>query len=287
MRKLKNLLISVSAASLVLTAAPVMAEESETQAVTEAISEVEEAAAAVSQEAAQATVSSDDDISASDQASLQTYVEQYIEMITSLSDAQMEEVLHPSSILTSSDASTQAAVQSWLDNREDLGAFSSFKEHEISVSDDTITIESTCEFANKEGLVTIVLNRDDFSMDSMTFSDNEKSLGKSMEEAALNTVMGLGVVFLVLFFLTFLIGQFKRISQLEQSWNKKNAPAPAAAPAAPAPAPVAAAPVQTAAPAAMDNGELIAVISAAIAAAEGTSTDGFVVRTIRKSKRSR
>ena len=31
-----------------------------------------------------------------------------------------------------------------------------------------------------------------------------------------------------------------------------------------------------------DDGELIAVIAAAIAAAEGTSTDGFVVRSIRR-----
>ena len=36
-----------------------------------------------------------------------------------------------------------------------------------------------------------------------------------------------------------------------------------------------------------DDGELVAVIAAAIAAAEGTTTDGFVVRSIRKVKRNR
>ena len=36
-----------------------------------------------------------------------------------------------------------------------------------------------------------------------------------------------------------------------------------------------------------DDTELIAVIAAAIAAAEGTSTDGFQVRTIRKVKRKK
>ncbi|WP_082246500.1 OadG family transporter subunit [Blautia obeum] len=51
---------------------------------------------------------------------------------------------------------------------------------------------------------------------------------------------------------------------------------------APTPAPVAAAPVQEA-----DNSELIAVIAAAIAASEGTSTDGFVVRSIRKINRKK
>ena len=58
------------------------------------------------------------------------------------------------------------------------------------------------------------------------------------------------------------------------------ASAPVQRPAAPAP--VAAAPVQEA-----DNSELIAVIAAAIAASEGTSTDGFVVRSIRKINRKK
>ena len=35
----------------------------------------------------------------------------------------------------------------------------------------------------------------------------------------------------------------------------------------------------------IDDGELIAVIAAAIAASENTSTDSFVVRSIRKSKK--
>ena len=57
---------------------------------------------------------------------------------------------------------------------------------------------------------------------------------------------------------------------------------PAAAPAkAPAPVP---APVQTPA---CDDKELAAVIAAAIAASEGTSPDGIVVRSIRKINRKR
>lgn len=35
-----------------------------------------------------------------------------------------------------------------------------------------------------------------------------------------------------------------------------------------------------------DDTELVAVITAAIAASTGTSSDGFVVRSIRKSKRN-
>ena len=61
----------------------------------------------------------------------------------------------------------------------------------------------------------------------------------------------------------------------------KAAPAPAAAPKA-APAPAVAAAVEEAEE--MDDTELVAVIAAAIAAAEGTTTDGFVVRSIKRRK---
>ena len=57
--------------------------------------------------------------------------------------------------------------------------------------------------------------------------------------------------------------------------------APVAAPKA-APAPAVAAAVEEAEE--MDDTELVAVIAAAIAAAEGTTTDGFVVRSIKRRK---
>ena len=91
----------------------------------------------------------------------------------------------------------------------------------------------------------------------------------------MNTIMGIAIVFIVLIFLSFLIYLFRFIPNQEA--NKK------AQAAAPAPAPVAA-PVEVAE---ADDTELIAVIAAAIAAAEGTTTDGFVVRSIRKINRKK
>ena len=72
----------------------------------------------------------------------------------------------------------------------------------------------------------------------------------------------------------------ERLSEVNQELEKAKKAAEEAA--APTPATVAAAPVQEA-----DNSELIAVIAAAIAASEGTSTDGFVVRSIRKINRKK
>ena len=109
------------------------------------------------------------------------------------------------------------------------------------------------------------------------------TLAQNMEKAAMNTVMGLGTVFVILVFLIFVISLFKYIPGLVEGKKKESAPAPAAA----APAPVVAAPVaEPAVEDVTDDGELIAVIAAAIAASEGkTSTDGFVVRSIRKVNR--
>ena len=101
-----------------------------------------------------------------------------------------------------------------------------------------------------------------------------------MQSAAVNTVIGIAIVFFILLFLSFVISLMKYIPKLEAALTKKNAPAPTKAPA---PAPAAPAPVEE--EELVDDGELVAVIAAAIAAAEGTSTDGFVVRSIRKSNK--
>ena len=105
----------------------------------------------------------------------------------------------------------------------------------------------------------------------MTISEVETT-GMKLNGAAVNTIMGVGCVFVVLIFLIFVISLFKYVGKIGQ---KETAPK-----AAPAPAPaVPAAPVEEDL---TDDLELVAVISAAIAASENTSTDSFVVRSMQK-----
>ena len=282
MRKYKGLFVSVSMAAMLMTSGTVFAEETETtEVVTEVASETEAASESVSEEAAVESEAQaaeevvEGGISASDRASLESYAQQSIEMIVGMDDAQAEEILHPSSILSKYQDSMVASVQSWVNAKEELGAYKQILAQDIEVDDD-IVIKTDCEFENGESVVTTTLSLDDLSLVSMEFATAEKTMGQKMEEAVLNTLMGVCVVFVMLFFLSFLISQFKHISKLEEGFKKKNAPA------APAPAPVAApAPVEE--EEVVDDGELIAVI----AAAEGTSTDGFVVRSIKKSNRNK
>lgn len=108
----------------------------------------------------------------------------------------------------------------------------------------------------------------------------EYTLGENMEQAAMNMLMGMGTVFLVLIFISFLISCFKYINRFEEKMKnrgKKEEPAPLPA-AEPEPAVVQAEEENLA-----DDLELVAVITAAIAASTGTSPSGLVVRSIRRA----
>ena len=109
-----------------------------------------------------------------------------------------------------------------------------------------------------------------------TFAACDGDLGKKLGNAGLNTLMGMGVVFLVLILISFVISAFGLVNKAEQR-KKANVPA------APAPVPAAPAPVEEESEEDLtDDLELVAVIAAAIAASENTSPDGLVVRSIRK-----
>ena len=110
------------------------------------------------------------------------------------------------------------------------------------------------------------------------------SIEDAMAEAAVNTVIGITVVFLALLFISFVISLFKYINKFEQKLAEKKAGKAPATKAEPTPDP-APAPVAEAAPE-MDDLDLIAVITAAIHAyeeAQGNNVTGdLVVRSIKK-----
>ena len=143
--------------------------------------------------------------------------------------------------------------------------------------EDFLTMISSWEAAEEE--CGAYVEHGDWTMESMDVSAHY-STGEILEKAGLNTVLGMGTVFVVLIFISFIIYLLGYIPKFQEKLankdkkveEKKEAPVQAA------PAPVAAA---------EDDAELVAVIAAAIAAAEGTSTDGFVVRSIKRRKSNR
>lgn len=179
------------------------------------------------------------------------------------------------------------AVESLESASEDMGSYMGIMSTEATVDEESAVINVTVDGSSHDAVIEVIV--DENGVESIT-TNVKYSFGESMEKAALNTLLGMGTVFVVLILICFIISGFKFISVLENRGKNKEADkaeAPKAAPApAPTPAPVAAVPVQE--ENLTDDLELVAVIAAAIAASEGrTTTDGLVVKSIRKANKNK
>lgn len=168
----------------------------------------------------------------------------------------------------------------YLDMIEKAGAFVEYEEAESTSTDDgmvIITRKAICENRN----VKFTFNYDMLNDYSVVWTvELESSTGEVVAKAGLNTLMGMGTVFCVLIFIIFVISLFKLLSysgkKKDTADDVKPEVVPQAQPAIPVPAEAA------------SDDEIIAVISAAIAAYEEEAqgmdvpADGLIVRSIRK-----
>lgn len=222
----------------------------------------------------------------------QTRFEQYAEFVVQNFEAMTTEQLDSFSDMRDLQLDTQlmsaglpvdgedflTMISSWEAAEEECGAYVEHGDWTMEVKNDGVSLTSEAKYENRDA--DIVFSFDEKgNMESMDVSAHY-STGEILEKAGLNTVLGMGTVFVVLIFISFIIYLLGYIPKLQEKLankdkkveEKKEAPVQAA------PAPVAAA---------EDDAELVAVIAAAIAAAEGTSTDGFVVRSIKRRKSNR
>lgn len=225
-------------------------------------------------------------IDASEALMLQSSAQTVLEGFTAMPDANVEAVIEQ---YRENDMEPLASgLESYLGIKGDLGTYVSTGDGTSIKGEEGYTITLNTVFEKRTCQFVITLDKKMENITSMSFNP-AYTLGENMTKAGLNTLMGMGTVFLVLIFISWLISCFKYISVFEK--NMKNKEAAKAAPAVTAPAP-AAAPVLAAAPAPAvetpaDDSELIAVITAAIVAASaaaGTpvSADGLVVRSIKR-----
>ncbi len=175
------------------------------------------------------------------------------------------------------DAILVNGFEGWKSALNDIGTYEGVSDASVAFRDDEVIISVEVLGSSHNAEVEIVL--DDQLATYIGITTNvHYSTGEILAKAGMNTLIGMGTVFVVLILISLIISCFTLISKLE-SKQKKVESAPEQAPVV----------QQIAAKEELsDDTELVAVIAAAIAAYEGAaSTDGFVVRSIRKSNKSK
>ena len=172
------------------------------------------------------------------------------------------------------DAVAAASLKSWIAAQEEMGDYVGVLETSADISADEAVISIVVDGTSHDATVEIVVDKD-LNLTSVT-TTVIKTLGEMMINAALNTLIGMGTVFVVLILISLLISLFGIIPKIQASMSKKKENVQEKA-VDNAVAQIIENEEQS------DNLELVAVIAAAIAASEGAaSTDGYVVRSIRR-----
>lgn len=204
----------------------------------------------------------------------------FLELYAGLEDSQVAE-FKKNMLAQDQYAALAEGVDSWVNIKGELGALVSISgEVKVEAIDHgySATVDAAFEKRNMEFSITT-----DSKLTKITGVAfvPEYTLGERMEKAVFNTLMGMGTVFLVLIFISVLIGGFRYIGKFEEKMKGKAQEA-ASKPIPEAPAPVAAQDAQEEEEL-VDDLELVAVITAAIAASTGSSPQGLVVRSIKRA----
>ncbi len=165
---------------------------------------------------------------------------------------------------------------------EDCGAYVGYGDVTVEETEDAnvVTVSTVVEFEKNKYKMTMhvscydLLGPQPTSIEFGLADEGNETFGDKISSAGANTLIGMGVVFLVLIFISFIISMFAYIPKIVDKFTKKPKKEEVKVVEKSVSTPI----VETV----EDNTELIAVIAAAIAASEQVSTDSFVVRSIRK-----
>lgn len=177
---------------------------------------------------------------------------------------------------------TSDMLEKFYEAVEEAGQFQGVKGGEVTVDEEeeTATVSLDVSFEKYDATVTANVHYASQSsdIDDIWYAfniDMDYPMSVLMGQAAGNTVLGLGIVFIMLIFLSFVISLFKFINRAASSGEAQKTEA-AQKPVVPA--------VESTVQESAAEDEIAAVIAAAVAAyeAENGTGDGYVVRSIRK-----
>lgn len=233
-------------------------------------------------------------------------VEAYLQSFVQMDQAQMEARLDQA--VKQKDTVMESAYKSWLGTADELGAYQSQLSEVVERTDAGYRATIRAQFEKR--VLSFSLAADETYTNgqaglvpSEITITPEYSVGEKLKKAGLNTLLGMGTVFLMLIFMSWLISGFKLINKAEAKYKEKKPAvktssaaqasvktAPAAAkPAVPAAAPAPAAqPVagQKAAPAAAATSAPFPAVSSpahAVSAAEEPLPAEIVEKPVNKA----
>ena len=168
-------------------------------------------------------------------ADAKTLVQNYVSLVQQLSTMTESEREYVEENY-SSQPQTVAIIQAYNKSvdTEKYGAFVSSKddvkvvENKDEDGTDAVDVTVTLAFEKKDYILTLHVDCFDTigaSVNTVTIKakgEGEESLGEKMADAAGNTLMGMGTVFLVLIFISLLISCFKFIPQIMDKLSKKS-----------------------------------------------------------------
>mgnify|MGYP000848655999 FL=1 len=157
--------------------------------------------------------------------------------------------------------------KNWAENRDQAGDFQDYGKFTLSKSGKTLTATQILKYSKRDLKLTYVMKAKTMEGTSINI-EQVYGLGETMGKAGLNVLMGMGTVFFMLILISILISLFKFIPGSGASVKKPL--------------------IDEFLEEDEDEGEdaddleLVAIVSAAIAASTGSSTDDFVVRSIKR-----
>ncbi|MBQ7926597.1 MAG: OadG family protein [Lachnospiraceae bacterium] len=175
------------------------------------------------------------------------------------------------------------ALNSFNSTIWDIGGIVEIGEAKGVIDDKQIIVTVDVKGAVGDAQAEVIVSNDLFLRLESAALNPIEDMGDLMKKAALNTLIGMGTVFGVLILIIFIISAFGFIPKIQKSFENRKAKKVETTGIDNAVAQIT---QQETEAELSDDMELVAVIAAAVAAYEGSaSTDGFVVRSIRKARR--
>ena len=207
-----------------------------------------------------------------DESTLKRSFEQTMEEVSSMDLSHIEEEDQYEAYVEQTSEEIAQSLLSFYKSTKEAGTYKSISDEKVTYTDGQVTVEGKVKFEKNDYIIRINLKS---TGEMVSFSTEEyKTFSEKMVDAGLNTLLGMGSVFVVLIFISLIISLLKYVPRFFE--KKQVATTESVVENGIS--------MEEVEDELVDDSELVAVITAAIMASMGEEAqkDGLVVRSIRR-----